>query len=81
MHMKNPAQITPHWTYDNQFFRELPVDPEQRNFRRQVYEACGSQVHPTPAPDPHLGAFSEDAAEQIDISKEFCKTPAFTEIF
>lgn len=79
--MKNPAQITPHWIYDNQFFRELPVDPEQRNFRRQVYEACSSQVHPTPAPDPHLGAFSEDAAEQIDISKEFCKTPAFIEIF
>ena len=35
--------------FDNAFLRELPGDPEPRNFVRQVRNAAWSQLDPTPA--------------------------------
>jgi hypothetical protein len=47
--------------FDNRNLRELPVDPEQKNYVRQVSGAVYSRVVPTPVRDPVLVSCSPDA--------------------
>jgi uncharacterized protein YdiU (UPF0061 family) len=53
--------------FDNRFLRELPGDPEARNFRRQVQGACYSRVDPTPIPEPRLLAFSPEMVDELQL--------------
>ena len=49
------------------FTKELPADPIEENYRRQVPEACYSYVQPTPVKRPALIAWSEDVADLLGI--------------
>ncbi len=66
--------------FDNRFTRELPADPESRNFRRQVSRACYSRVRPTPVTAPELVAYSREAARLIDLNEEACRSEIFTRV-
>ncbi len=44
-------------TFDNRFTRELPVDPETENYRRQVTQACYSRVQPKKVSQPREISF------------------------
>ena len=67
--------------FDNRYVEALPGDPEERNFRRQVAQACYSHVEPTPASAPRLIGWSQDAAALLDLPTEVDETGAFAEVF
>lgn len=67
--------------FDNSFVRNLPGDRETANFRRQVTNACYSQVSPTPVSTPRLVAYSPETAELLNLCKEECESSLFTDIF
>ncbi len=67
--------------FDNRYVEALPGDPEERNFRRQVAQACYSHVEPTPASAPRLIGWSQDAAALLDLPGEVDETGAFAEVF
>lgn len=67
--------------FDNRFTRELPGDPETRNFRRQVQGACWSRVEPTPVAAPRLVAYADEVAALLDLSAADCASEAFLEVF
>ncbi|HCY85266.1 MAG TPA: YdiU family protein [Desulfobacteraceae bacterium] len=68
-------------TFDNRFVRQLPADPEPRNFRRQVSGACYSRVMPTKVTAPELVAFSKEAARLIGLDEATCRSDIFTQVF
>lgn len=53
--------------FDNRFTRELPSDPEPKNFVRQVRGACYSRVQPTKVSGPQLVAHSPEVAALLDM--------------
>ena len=55
-------------TFDNRFTRELPADPQSKNFIRQVQRACFSRVLPTPVVRPQLVAYSREVADLLDLN-------------
>ncbi|MFN8986259.1 MAG: protein adenylyltransferase SelO, partial [Burkholderiales bacterium] len=55
-------------TFDNQFRRELPGDPETSNTTRQVNGAVWSPVMPTPVAAPRLIAYSQEMANELGLS-------------
>lgn len=67
--------------FDNRFIKELPSDPEIRNFRRQVVNACYSYVQPTQVQTPELVAYSSEASNLLDLSAEACESNKFLEVF
>lgn len=67
--------------FDNRFVRELPGDPETRNFRRQVHAASWSVAEPAPVAEPRLLAHSRDVAELLEIAPEDVTSPGFAEVF
>ena len=67
--------------FDNRFLRELPADPEQDNFRRQVYGACYSSVKPTPVAQPKLVAYSQALAASLDLPDGACESDDFVQVF
>ena len=56
--------------FDDSFVRELPGDPEEENFRRQVRGAMYSRVAPTPVSAPKLIALSPECARLLDLDPE-----------
>lgn len=68
-------------TFDNRFVRELPADPEQANYRRQVYQACYSRVQPKPVKAPRLLAYSTEMAALLGLSEETCQSEPFCQVF
>ena len=52
------------------FLEHLPLDPEPKNFRRQVLHAVASQVAPTPVSDPTLVGWSEAVATMLGFPKD-----------
>lgn len=67
--------------FDNTFIRELPGDPETRNFRRAVHGAAYSRVTPTPVREPRLLAHSAEVAALLDFDDEFVHSEEFAAIF
>ena len=55
-------------TFDNRFCRELPADPEPRNFVRGVERAMWSAVATTPVASPRLVAHSAEMADALGLS-------------
>ncbi|MDA9773981.1 YdiU family protein [Saprospiraceae bacterium] len=47
---------------------QLPADPEQKNERRQVFEACYSFVEPKKTEKPEMLAFMSNMAKTLGIS-------------
>lgn len=56
--------------FDNTFINELPGDPEEQNFTRQVQNSCWSKVKPTPVSDPKLLIYAAEVANLLGITSE-----------
>ena len=67
--------------FDNRYVEELPGDPEQDNFVRQVRGAAYSKVLPAKVANPQLIAYSREMAALLDLSEEVCKSRDFAEVF
>ena len=67
--------------FDNRYVEDLPADPEQRNFRRQVAQACYSHVAPTQASAPRLIGWSAETAELLGLPASVDEAGAFAEVF
>ena len=67
--------------FDNRFINDLPGDPEQDNFRRQIENACYSRVDPTPVVRPTLVAYAREVADLLDLSAEACASQEFVDVF
>jgi protein adenylyltransferase len=67
--------------FDNRFVNELPADPELENYRRQVYQACYSRVHPKTMQKPRMLLYSREMAAALDLTEEICQSEDFCQIF
>ncbi len=67
--------------FDNRFIRDLPADPELKNFRRQVIGACYSKVTPTTVTAPELVSYSKSVASLLNLANSSCESTLFTEVF
>ena len=67
--------------FDNRFPRELPGDPEPRNFVRQVEGAMWSPLTPTPVAAPRVIATSKEMLETLGLSEADAASPAFAQVF
>lgn len=67
--------------FDNQFIKQLPADKETANHRRQVEQACYSQVLPTAVSNPLLVAYAKEVATLFDLSDADCQSDTFTQVF
>ena len=67
--------------FDNRFTRELPADFETDNIRRQVLGACFSRVLPQKVSQPSLVSYAEDVAAELELSKAYCESQQFVEVF
>ena len=67
--------------FDNAFLRELPGDPEPRNFVRQVRGAAWSKLDPAPVAAPRLLAHSREMAAELGFSDEDVASPEFARVF
>jgi serine/tyrosine/threonine adenylyltransferase len=67
--------------FDNVSLRDLPIDPERENRRRQIKDAINCHVQPTPVPAPQLIAWSREVAEQIGLDAAACTSPRFARVF
>ncbi len=65
---------------DDTFVKELPSDPEERNFPRQVAEACYSFVKPTKTKNPQLLHISKDMAKKLGFTEEDTQSQAFLNV-
>lgn len=61
--------------FDNRFRRELPQDPEPKNFVRPVPGACWSAVQPSPVAAPQLLAVSPGLAQRLGLSEAELNSP------
>ncbi|HTR01270.1 MAG TPA: YdiU family protein [Candidatus Acidoferrum sp.] len=75
MNLRAPIQL------DNDFVRQLPGDPELRNFRRQVGHACWSKVEPLRFPGAKLLAWSQSLSSQLGLSPVEMGEERFARIF
>ncbi|MBT8114561.1 MAG: YdiU family protein [Arenicella sp.] len=66
--------------FDNRFVEQLPADPDTKNARRQVHNACYSLVNPTPVSSPQLVSYASEAAALIDLSESDCNSGEFLQI-
>ena len=67
--------------FDSSFVDNLPADPVQKNYRREVTGACYSFTKPKKTRQPSLITYSEEVANLLEFSKTFCETEMFTQIF
>lgn len=67
--------------FDNRFVNELPGDLGQRNFSRQVLNACWSAVMPTSVSDPKLVAYFPQVARLLDIEDAVFADQATADVF
>ncbi len=67
--------------FDNRFIKELPVDSETGNDRRQVEQACCSFVQPLQVSNPQLVGYAREVAALFDLSEEDCEHDFFTQVF
>jgi serine/tyrosine/threonine adenylyltransferase len=67
--------------FENRFVSELPGDPEERNFRRQVTRACYSRVMPTPVAAPGLVHYSREMVERLELEWDPSEEQDFADVF
>jgi len=67
--------------FDNRFLLELPADPIEENYRRQVSGACYSFVKPTQVREPKLVCASAEVADLIDLQQSEFNSKDFVDIF
>ncbi len=67
--------------FDNRFVRELPADPIDDNYRRQVTGACYSFVSPTKVRAPQLVCAAKEVADLIELNHSEFNSNLFTQVF
>jgi uncharacterized protein YdiU (UPF0061 family) len=67
--------------FNNRFVQDLPGDPEERNFVRQVSGICWSKAAPTPVAAPKTLAYAPEVAELLEISPQVASSQDFAEVF
>jgi uncharacterized protein YdiU (UPF0061 family) len=67
--------------FDNSFVNNLPADPVEENYCRQVTNSCYSNVLPKNTSAPKLVSFSEEMAAILNIDESVCNSETFTEVF
>ena len=67
--------------FNNRFTDQLPADPQLTNTRRQVENACYSNVLPTPVAKPELVAGSKEVAELIGLDLAEFTDARFAQVF
>lgn len=67
--------------FDNRFVRDLPADPVEENYPRQVFQSLYSRVKPKVFTNPQLIAAAEDVAALLDLSSSAFQTAEFAKIF
>lgn len=65
-----PATALSNLVFDHRFIRELPGDPVQENYRRQVRNCCYSRVSPTPVSAPTIIGWSAEMAATLGLAPE-----------
>ncbi len=63
------------------FHKELPVDPIQENYVRQVPNACMSYVNPTVCKEPKIIHTSDEMLENLGLQKEDTQSQGFLHVF
>ncbi len=67
--------------FDNRFLRDLPADPVEQNYPRQVFQSLYSRVKPKMFANPELIAAADDVAELLDLSPAEFQQPEFAKVF
>jgi serine/tyrosine/threonine adenylyltransferase len=69
--------------FDNRALRELPVDPVEENYVREVRGACFSRVRPTPVSNPSLVVHSPSALALLGLTapEAEARRPDFPALF
>ena len=67
--------------FDNRFVRDLPADPVEQNYPRQVFQSLYSRVKPKVFANPELIAAAEDVTALLDLSSVEFQRPEFAQIF
>lgn len=65
----------------NKFTTELPADEKLENSRRQVLNACYSEVKPRKTSNPELIHVSPELADTLGFEKDFLNSKEFLNIF
>jgi uncharacterized protein YdiU (UPF0061 family) len=78
---RTPVVEGPSLTFDNSFVRELPADPSTINVPRHVLGACYTRIEPTPVRAPKTLAYAIEVAGLLGLSKDFCESEAFAQVF
>ncbi len=68
-------------SFDNIFTRELPADPTEDNYVREVAGACYSRVKPTPVASPTLVAHSQEVSNDLGLSAADVDSEDFARVF
>jgi uncharacterized protein YdiU (UPF0061 family) len=76
-----PSNSLNNLKFDNSFTRNLPGDPIEENYCRQVQDSCYSRVQPTMVAQPKLVSYSRETASLLDLSPATCESESFLEIF
>jgi len=69
------------FTINDTFNKELAVDQEKKNKRRQVFDAFSSYARPKIPTNPSLVHVSQEMAKRLGISEKETTTKAFLELF
>ena len=67
--------------FDNCWLRDLPGDNSGALHSRQTHEVCWAAAAPTPVSQPHLLAWSPEAAALLDLDANDVQSDAFREAF
>ena len=68
-------------TFDNRFTRELPADPQTKNFLRQVRRGCFSRALPTSVARLRLVAYAREVADLLDLGIDPFESDDFADVF
>lgn len=63
------------------FNKELPIDPIQENYIRQVSNACMSNVDPTACKEPKIIHTADEMFESLGLRKEDTQSQQFLQVF
>jgi uncharacterized protein YdiU (UPF0061 family) len=67
--------------FDNRFIRDLPADPIEHNYPRQVFNSLYSFVKPKKFSRPELVAAAADVAALFDLSPDVFQEQIFADLF
>jgi len=80
MNARNLFDDVSELSFEDQFCRALPGDPEERNFPRQVPGAAWSAVKPTSVRAPRVLAYSPEVLRDLGLSEAAVGRPSFAEV-